>query len=123
MRTRIPLARRVIAALLMVLLTACHSWEPTTISPQQVILEEALPSSVRVTLTNEETITLTNPTIRNDSITGIVQYLTGYRRTVAVSDISRVEVRRVNPAGAIGVGLLASFALFLAAAGIAFSGY
>ena len=34
MSKRTPLARRVIAALLMVLLTACHTWQPTTVSPQ-----------------------------------------------------------------------------------------
>ena len=31
-----PLARRFIAALLMVLLTACHSWRPTFVGPQHL---------------------------------------------------------------------------------------
>ena len=36
MSTRTPRARRAIAAFLMVLLTACHSWRPTTVSPQHL---------------------------------------------------------------------------------------
>ena len=70
MRMRTPLTRRFIAALLMVLLTACHSWQPTTVSPQQLIPEEQ-PSPVRVTLTNGETVTIKDPTMRNDSIVGV----------------------------------------------------
>ena len=65
-----PLARRVIAALLLVLLTACHSWRPTTVSPQQLIPEEQ-PSLVRVTLIDGETVTVRDPTMRNDSIVGV----------------------------------------------------
>ena len=68
MSMRNPLERRVIAALLMVLLTACHSWRPTTVSPQGWTPEER-PSSVRATLTNGETITVENPIVRNDGPT------------------------------------------------------
>ena len=93
--SRRPLTRRVIAALLLVQLTACYSWRPTTVSPQTLIPVEQ-PSEVRVMLTSQETITLTYPTLRNDSISGVVPYLDGYRRAVAVSDISRLEVRRVS---------------------------
>ena len=118
MSTRTPLARRFIAALLLVLLTACHSWQPTTVSPQQLIAEEQ-PSSVRVTLMNDETITLEYPTMRNDSIIGVVPYLTGYSRTVAVSDVSRFEVRQPN-AGRTRVLLLLTG---LAAIGIAIGIY
>ena len=35
-----PLARRFIAALLLVLVTACHSWQPVTVSPRWLIVEE-----------------------------------------------------------------------------------
>ena len=95
MRSRTPLTRRVIAALLMVPLTGCYSWQPTTVSPAGWTPEER-PSSVRATLTSGRTIILEDPTMRNDSITGIVQDPTGYRRTVAVSDVSTVEVRRID---------------------------
>ena len=105
MSKRTPMARRFIAALLMVLLTACHSWQPTTVSPQGWTPEER-PSSVRVTLMNRETITLEYPTMRNDSIIGVVPYLNGYSRAVAVSDVSRVEVRQLNAGRTIGLSLL-----------------
>jgi len=48
MSARTPLARRVIAALLLVQLTACHTWQPTTVSPQGWTPEER-PSCVRAT--------------------------------------------------------------------------
>ena len=70
MSTRTPLARRVIAALLMVLLNACQSWRPTTVSPHTLIPEEQ-PSLVRVTLIDGETVTVRDPTMRNDSIVGV----------------------------------------------------
>ena len=110
MSKQTPLARRVIAALLMLLLTACQTWRPTTVSPQQWTSEER-PSPVRVTLTSEETITLKDPTMRNDSITGIDP--TGYRRTVAVADVSTVKVRRINTLMTIffGVFILGEFEL------------
>ncbi len=105
MNTRTPLARRVIAGLLMVPLTACLSWQPTTVSPQQWTSEER-PSSVRVTQRSGETITLKDPTMRNDSIAGIIQDdPTGYRRSVAVSDVSTVEVRRIDTVMTIFFGV------------------
>ena len=65
MSMRNPLARRVIAALLLVLLTACHSWRPTAVGPQGWTPEER-PSSVRATLTNGETLTKIHQPGRGD---------------------------------------------------------
>ncbi len=114
MSARTPLARRVIAALLLVLLTACHSWRPTTVSPQGWTPEER-PSSVRATLRSGEIRTVWEPTMRNDSIVSA----TGFAGAAAVAlrDVRLLEVRHSNIAGSIGLGLLASVAvLFLAAA-------
>ena len=103
MSTRTPLARRVIAALLLVLLTACHSWRPTTVSPQQLIPEEQ-PSPVRFTLTNGETVTIKDPTMRNDSIVGVTD-ADGALRTsavgVALRDVRLLEVRHFSVAKTI----------------------
>ena len=119
MRMRTPLTRRFIAALLMVLLTACHSWQPTTVSPQQLIPEEQ-PSPVRVTLTNGETVTIKDPTMRNDSIVGVTD-ADGALRTsavgVALRDVRLLEVQRFSPSRTVGVvvltsAVLAAFALF-----------
>ena len=93
-----PLARRFIAALLMVLLTACHSWRPTTVSPQRLIAEDQ-PSSVRVTLMDDETVTIDNPTMRNDSIVGATdagRALTRRGVEVASRDVRLLEVRRLS---------------------------
>ncbi len=100
MSRRTPLTRRFIAALLMVLLTACHSWQPTTVSPQQLIPEEQ-PSPVRFTLTNGETVTIKDPTMRNDSIVGVTD-ADGALRTsavgVALRDVRSLEVRHFSVA-------------------------
>ena len=100
MSTRTPLARRVIAALLLVLLTACHSWRPTTVSPQGWTPEEQ-PSSVRATLTNGETVTIENPTVRNDSIVGVTDASVG----VASRDVRSLEVRRFSVTKTVGLVL------------------
>ncbi len=98
MSTRSLLARRFIAALLMVLLTACHSWRPTTVSPQRLIAEDQ-PSSVRVTLMDDETVTIDDPTMRNDSIVGATdegRALTRRAVEVASRDVRLLEVRRLS---------------------------
>ena len=108
-----PLARRFIAALLMVLLTACHSWRPTTVSPQRLIAEDQ-PSSVRVTLIeygfpprmDDETVTIDDPTMRNDSIVGD----TGLG--VASRDIRSLEVRRFSVRKTVGL-VLAAYVAFV----------
>ena len=97
MGTRTPLARRGIAAALMVLLTACQTWQPTIVSPQQLISEER-PSRVRATLTRGETITVRDPTIRNDSI---VSATDADVAGVATRDVSLLEVRHFNIGAAV----------------------
>ena len=105
MRMRTSLTRRFIAALLMVLLTACHSWQPTTVSPQQLIPEEQ-PSPVRVTLTNGETVTIKDPTMRNDSIVGVTD-ADGAQRTsavgVALRDARLLEVQHFSVGKTVGL--------------------
>lgn len=102
--------RRVIAALLLVSLMGCQTWVPTTVSPRIVVTEEA-PSSVRITQSDGEIVTIRSPTIRNDSILTIGDTFTP---VVGVSefDVRTFEVRRINTgktiafvAGLIVVGL------------------
>ena len=102
MSTRTPLARRVIAAVLMALLTACHTWQPITVSPQRLIAEDQ-PSSVRVTLMNGDTVTVENPTMRNDSIVGVTDSNVA---VVASRDVGLFEVRRFSIGRTIGLGVL-----------------
>ena len=105
MNARTPLARRVVAALLLVLLTACHSWQPTTVSPQRLIAEDQ-PSSVRLMLINGDTVTVENATLRNDSIVGATD---AGAAAVASRDVRSVEVRSFSAGKTFGVvGLLAA---------------
>jgi len=102
--------QRFIAALLMVLLTACQTWRPTTVSPQAVIPVE-LPLFVRATLTSGEVKFFENPSVRNDSIVG-----TGSSLRVAWRDVSSLEVRRFSAgktAGAVVLTAVGLFAVFL----------
>ena len=102
MSTRTPLARRFIGALLMVLLTACQTWRPTTVSPQTLIAAER-PSSVRVTLTSGDVVTVQSPTMRNDSIVGATDASVA---AVASRDVGLFEVRRFSVGKTIGLGVL-----------------
>ena len=69
-----PLARRFIAALLLVLVTACHSWQPVTVSPRRLIVEEE-ESPIRVVLSDGTELILRDATIQSDSIiTGRVPF-------------------------------------------------
>ncbi len=107
MSKQTPLARRVIAAVLMVLLTACYNWEPTAVSPQTLIPAEH-PSSVRVTLINGETVTVRDPTVRNDSILGATdagRALTRRAVGVASRDVRLLEVQRLSVRKFVGIGL------------------
>ncbi len=102
MSRRTPLARRVIAAFLLVLITACQTWRPTFVSPQTLIPVER-PSAVRVTLRSGARVTLENPTMRNDSIFSVTNAgVAG----VASKDIGLLEVRRTSILRSIGVGFL-----------------
>ena len=105
MRTRVLVARRFIAALLIGLLTGCHSWQPTTVSPRTVILEE-LPSGVRFRLPDGDTMIVMDPLMRNDSILSTEAGMV----PIALQDVSGLEVRRfstrktiVFAAGILGV--------------------
>ena len=105
MRTRVPVARQLIATLLIGLLTGCHSWPPTTVSPRTVILEE-LPSGVRFRLPDGDTMIVMDPLMRNDSILSTEAGMV----PIALQDVSGLEVRRfstrktiVFAAGILGV--------------------
>ena len=103
-----PLARRFIAALLLVLVTACHSWQPVTVSPRWLIVEEE-ESPIRVVLSDGTELILRDATIQSDSIiTGRVRFGT---KNLLVRDVSRVEVQRFSPFRTVGVVVLASAAL------------
>ncbi len=91
MRTRAPVAQQFIAVLFITLLTGCHSWQPTTVSPRTVILEES-PSGVRFRIPDGDTMTVMNPLMRNDSIFSTAAGMV----PIASQDVSGLEVRRFS---------------------------
>jgi len=91
MRTRAPVAQQLIAVLFITLLTGCHSWQPTTVSPRTVILEES-PSGVRFRIPDGDTMTVMNPLMRNDSIFSTAAGMV----PIASQDVSGLEVRRFS---------------------------
>ena len=108
MSERTALRRRVIIALLIVPLTACQTWRPTFVRPQQLIPAER-PTSVRATLWSGGTVTLENPTMRNDSVFGAAEAgLVG----VASEDVGMLEVQQLDVLRSIGLGSLV-FSVFL----------
>lgn len=118
MSTRTLLTRRVIVALLMVPLTACHSWRATAVRPEALIPVEQ-PSAVRVTLRNGAIATVDNPTMRNDSIFGVTDAGLAGAVGVASRDVGLLEVREFSITRTLGLGFLVL--LFLMPASCAFS--
>jgi len=80
-------------------LTSCATWQPTTVPAPQVI-EEEHPSSVRLTLSSGERVILDQPEARADSIVG-TEVTETQPRSVPLSQVRQVDVRRTNVAAAI----------------------
>ena len=112
MSKQTPLARRVVAALLLVLLTACHNWRATFVSPEQLIAVER-PSSVRATLRSGATVTLKNPTMLNGSLYGDTDARV---LRVPAEDIGLLEVRHFSVTKTLGLGFLGLSVLSVMAA-------
>ncbi len=94
------------------LLTACYSWRPVTVSPQGWPPEDQ-PSSVRVTSNGGAVFTLENPSVINDSIAGTTDF--GPAR-MAERDLRLVEVERFSFVKSFGLVALnaATIAAFMA---------
>lgn len=111
MNREVPRSRRLIAALLLVLLTGCQTWQPAMVAPRDLISEEA-PSSVRVTKTGGDVVTIKDPIIRNDSIVSAEVGLGTVGIGVATADINALEVRRLNTGRTLAfVGVAVAIAL------------
>lgn len=107
MKTRTAPMRRFVPALLTLLLSACHSWQPATVHPREWAPDEH-PSSARVTLTSGDAVTILRPSTRNDSIVGI-GVASGTTDTtavgVALQDVGLVEVRRFSVLRTVGLAV------------------
>ena len=110
MKTRSTPMSGFVPALLAFLLSACHSWQPTTVHPREWAPDEH-PSSARVTLTSGDAVTIMHPSTRSDSIVGL-GVASGTTDTtavgVALQDVGLVEVRRFSVGRTVGLAV-ASF--------------
>lgn len=90
------LARRLVAALLLLATTACQTWVPSTMSARDLVASEA-PSEVRVTRPDGNVVTIDDPVVRNDSIVSGTDPA-GFMPLPGVPtlEISSIEVRRFN---------------------------
>jgi len=118
---------RTLAVLLgAVQLGACAaSWQPSIQGPRELI-EQDPPAHIRVTRTDSSRVEVSRPLIVNDSIAtpteecrtsvaggGRYGCTTGAPAAlVALTDVAGIEVRRRNPAGIVGLAVLAG--LFIA---------
>ena len=96
------LTRFVILGLVALHLSACYWWEPTTLTPPQVIEAES-PSQVRLTRLDGEQVTIRDPVMRADSIAGQA----GREPvSVAVSDVQLLDLMYLQVGQTIGSVLL-----------------
>lgn len=77
---------------LVAFLPACYSWQPVTVSPEEVIRDEQ-PLTVRLTSRDGSRMDVRNPSFSNDSIVGFTD--SGLVRA-ASSEVELLEVSRFN---------------------------
>ena len=122
--------RPVTLLMVVLFLSACMTWQPVTVSPQQ-FLEEEQPRQVRVTRTDSTQVIIWSPIAENDSIGELVaacQSAGGVRTCVrsvmpviSIDDLSGLEVQRTEWGLTIAAILALPVALFVyvaAAAGL-----
>jgi hypothetical protein len=113
MRIRLSVVCPLVAVALSAPLAACKTWQPTTMTPERLLVE-ARPASVRVTVSGGGTVTLRNPVIVDDSIVSSVAPPPGAvvappRLGVVSEDVRSLEVARFSATRTIG--LMAAIAL------------
>ena len=119
METIVRLRSHTLPLLLLSLqLSGCSTWQPRTVSPQEVIemeqpsrvrvtmqarvVEEASPNLDRVALRDETELVLSNPTVANGMIVGTTD--AGPVARVVLGDVLTIEVQETD---AVRTGVLA----------------
>ena len=119
METIVRLRSHTLLLLLLSLqLSGCSTWQPRTVSPQEVIemeqpsrvrvttqarvVEEASPNLDRVALRDESELVLSNPTVANGMIVGTTD--AGPVARVVLGDVRAIEVQESD---AVRTGVLA----------------
>ncbi len=114
---RLQRYRPIVLLFLMVHVQACSSWQPATLSPNQVVvpgigaqlvaalllIEAEEPQEIRITRTNGEQMTLLGPEVQTDSIAGTEG---GAPVRVGLSEIQQIEVKRSNTGDVVRLAFL-----------------
>jgi hypothetical protein len=105
------------AAVLVLAAAGCSRWGVTSVAPRAAV-QDSRPRAVRVTTFQGSTVTLAEPTVRGDSLVGLLQHNGNRTRAVSLGDVASLETRRVDVPGTIALitfGAAAAFGLVLLA--------
>ncbi len=99
-------ARCTWAALLVLAVSACHSWVPTQLGPSQPFVN----GRTRVHHQDGHATIMMGPRVEGDSVIGRADGSSA-RIALARQDVERIEVQRVNRGrtAIVGIGLLALY--------------
>ena len=101
---------RVVCAATLLPTIGCQTWQ-TRPEPPAVVIQDESPDRVRLSSADDDyQIVLANPRVEGDSILGVSER-TRRPLTIATSRVDRAEVRGANPAGTVGLVLLAGAAV------------
>ena len=82
---------------LVAFVSACHKW--STVEPGQPFAEEGT-EQVRITETDGQRVVVKQAAVVGDSVVGLVN---GDSVSVALSDVDKVEVRKTDVGGTVGL--------------------
>ena len=118
-----PRRRIALAALIVVPLTGCVSWQPLPVSPGQEA-EGGLPDWMRVTLHDGSRVEVNDPAIENDTLRADLRCRPGQcvggplglSVTVPLDEIQALESRRISSSGtALMLGVLTGLGILFGA--------
>ncbi len=102
----------------LLLTTACHTWQPRAESPDLVIRQEH-PGKVRLHMVDWTTVTLHEPRVSGDSLTGWVDNR-GNARTIGLDYVTAMDVAVPDPGKTAGVVALSVLGTLVVLVGIGF---
>jgi xanthine/uracil/vitamin C permease (AzgA family) len=101
------------AALLVVAAPGCSRWGITSVAPRAAV-QDSRPKAVRVTTFTGSSVILAEPSVRGDSLVGLLRHNGNRATAVSLGDVASLETRRFDVPGTmalIAVGGAAAFGL------------
>ena len=82
---------------LVTFMSACHKW--STVQPGQPFAEEGT-AEVRITQTDGQRVYVKESAVVGDTLTGLVN---GHSASIALSETDKIEVRKTDVVGTVGL--------------------